>query len=95
MIPKMMTAMLLTGHGGLDMLECREVATPTPEKGEVLIKVGACGLNNTDINTRTAWYSKTNKTSLGEGAESGFDDFDNAGWHLGVWCDSVPCYSGR
>jgi NADPH:quinone reductase-like Zn-dependent oxidoreductase len=26
--------------------------------GEVLIKVGACGLNNTDVNTRTGWYSK-------------------------------------
>jgi NADPH:quinone reductase-like Zn-dependent oxidoreductase len=24
----------------------------------VLIKVGACGLNNTDVNTRTGWYSK-------------------------------------
>ena len=32
-----------------------------PELGpmEVLIKVGACGLNNTDVNTRTGWYSKT------------------------------------
>jgi Zn-dependent alcohol dehydrogenase len=31
---------------------------PIPRPGEVLIKVGACGLNNTDVNTRTGWYSK-------------------------------------
>jgi hypothetical protein len=31
---------------------------PDPGPGEVLIKVGACGLNNTDINTREGWYSK-------------------------------------
>ena len=27
--------------------------------GEVLIKVGAAGVNNTDINTRVGWYSKS------------------------------------
>ncbi len=28
-----------------------------PEAGQALIQVDACGLNNTDVNTRTAWYS--------------------------------------
>ena len=57
--PKTMRAVVLTGHGGLDKLEYREDwPVPTPRPGEVLIHVGACGLNNTDINTRTAWYSK-------------------------------------
>lgn len=59
-IPNTMTAALLTGHGGLDMIEVRDdVAVPRPGSGEVLIRVSACGMNNTDINTRTAWYSKT------------------------------------
>lgn len=59
-IPDTMRAMLLTGHGDLDMYEWREDwPTPTPGPGEVLIKVGACGLNNTDVNTRSGWYSKT------------------------------------
>jgi NADPH:quinone reductase-like Zn-dependent oxidoreductase len=63
-----MRAVCLTGHGGFDKLDYREdVATPDPAAGEVLIEVGACGLNNTDINTRTAWYSK----SVGEGMEAG------------------------
>lgn len=59
-VPKTMRAVVLTGHGGLDKLEYREDwPTPVPAAGEVLVRVGACGLNNTDINTRTAWYSKT------------------------------------
>ncbi len=59
-IPDTMTAALLTGHGGLDKIEVRDdVVVPQPEPGDVLIRVSACGMNNTDVNTRTAWYSKT------------------------------------
>src|ERR1035438_9919784 len=55
-----MTAVLLKGHGGYDQLEYRDdVPVPRPQAGEVLIRVGAAGLNNTDINTRTAWYSRS------------------------------------
>ncbi len=59
-IPKMMNAMVLEGHGGLDKLVWHEDwPVPVPEKSEVLIRVTACGLNNTDVNTRSGWYSKT------------------------------------
>jgi len=58
-IPDTMKAVVLTGHGGLDQLVFHEDwPTPTPKENEVLIKVAACGLNNTDINTRSGWYSK-------------------------------------
>jgi len=58
-IPETMKAMVLTGHGGLDKYQWREdFPVPTPGPMEALIKVGACGLNNTDVNTRTGWYSK-------------------------------------
>ncbi len=67
---QMMQAMVLTGHGDLDRLEWRIVAQPTPGSGEVLIAVKACGLNNTDVNTRTAWYSKgTRKATTGDALE--------------------------
>lgn len=71
-----MKAVLLTGHGGLDKLEYREdVETPLAGKGEVLIRVKACGLNNTDINTRTAWYSKGVEQGITEQAVvAGYDD---------------------
>ena len=53
-----MTAAVLTGFGGLDKLEIRDdILVPNIGPGEVLIEVGACGLNNTDINTRAGWYN--------------------------------------
>ena len=64
-IPKTMHAVFLTGHGGLDKLEYKtDVKVPIPKNDEVLIKISAAGINNTDINTRTGWYSK-NKSNAG------------------------------
>ena len=55
-----MTAIVLTGYGGFDKLAIRhDVPVPSPGPGEVLIRVGACGVNNTDINTRLGWYAPT------------------------------------
>ncbi len=55
-----MKAVLLKGHGGFDQLEYRDdVPVPVPRADEVLIRVLAAGVNNTDINTRTAWYSRS------------------------------------
>jgi NADPH:quinone reductase-like Zn-dependent oxidoreductase len=54
-----MRAFVLTGHGGLDRLEYHaDWPVPQVAPDGVLIRVSACGMNNTDINTRTAWYSK-------------------------------------
>jgi len=83
-IPDSMKAVVLTGHGGLDKLQYREdYPTPLPDRGEVLIAVGACGLNNTDINTRTAWYSK--KVTEGITDEGGKDGYQNADESEGSW----------
>ena len=67
MIPTTMRAVVLTGHGGLEMLEHRtNVDVPQVGSGEVLIEVAACGMNNTDISTRTGWYSKSVTSATGE-----------------------------
>ena len=56
-VPKTMRAVLLTAHGGPERLEYREdVPTPIPAPGEVLVRVGACGINNTDIWVREGAY---------------------------------------
>ena len=61
-IPNKMSAVLTTGHGGFEVLEFRNnVKVPQPNSDQVLIKVLGAGINNTDINTRTAWYSKSVK----------------------------------
>lgn len=73
-MPQTMNAFVLMGHGDFDMLEWRtDWPMPVPSGDEVLIKVGACGLNNTDINTRTAWYSKAVSENTTGGA---FDEAD-------------------
>lgn len=54
---QLMNAVVLTGHGGPEKLVYTQVSKPTPQKGEVLIKVGACSVNNTDLNARTGWYT--------------------------------------
>ena len=82
-VPARMTAVQLTGHGGLDALRYREdVPTPTPGAGEVLIKVAAAGVNNTDINTRIGWYSKKVTEATDTGGADGFKevDDDDATW---------------
>ena len=67
-----MSAMLLTGHGGYEMLVYRQdVPVPLPRTGEVLIKVGAAGLNNTDINTRIGWYAQAKEGDDGGGPTQG------------------------
>lgn len=59
-IPKVMKGIQLTGHGGLDKLVFRDdIPVPTPGSHDVLIKVSAAGVNNTDLNTRLGWYSKS------------------------------------
>ena len=58
-IPKKMSGIVLTGHGGPEALQWRDdLDVPELQTGEVLIRVAAAGVNNTDINTRIGWYSK-------------------------------------
>ena len=52
-----MKAVVTLGNGGLDQLSFRDVPTPELGRGEVLVKVLAAGVNNTEINTRVGWYS--------------------------------------
>lgn len=60
-----MKGVLLLGHGGPEMLEYRDdIQVPTPSADEVLIRVSAAGVNNTDVNTRIGGYSKTWLTIL-------------------------------
>ncbi|MEH6579559.1 MAG: alcohol dehydrogenase family protein [Amphritea sp.] len=82
-IPNQMAGVLLTGHGGLEKLEYRtDLPVPKPEKGEVLIRVAASAVNNTDINTRIGWYSKGVTSQTNSGGSAGFQSAndDDASW---------------
>ncbi|WP_282024904.1 alcohol dehydrogenase family protein [Limimaricola cinnabarinus] len=86
-LPETMKAVILTGHGGLDKLEWREdVPVPRPEAGEVLIRVGASAVNNTDVNTRTGWYSKAVRGDTGSAATEGYAGASDAD---GAWSGAL------
>lgn len=52
-----MTAAVLTGHGGLDAIQVRhDVPAPRPGAGEVVVRVAAAAVNNTDVWTRQGAY---------------------------------------
>ena len=71
MAKETMRAFVLHGHGGFDQLRYHEDwVRPVAGSGEVLIRVEACGLNNTDVNTRTGWYSDEVKEGITEESAS-------------------------
>lgn len=77
MLPSKMIGVVLTGHGGPEKLEYRDdLPVPTPAADEVVIRVAAAGINNTDINTRIGWYSKGVKSGTGTGTAEGQQDDD-------------------
>lgn len=77
-LPPVMTGVVLTGHGGPEKLDYRtDLPVPQPGAGEVLIRVAASAVNNTDINTRIGWYSKKIEGSTAEGGEA---DSADASW---------------
>lgn len=80
-IPEFMSGMVLTGHGDLSCLRwAQNLPVPIPKSDQVLIKVGAAAVNNTDINTRTGWYSKSVRGDTASGADGGYgEDADGDG----------------
>lgn len=77
-----MKAVVTTGNGGYDKLDFRDVPMPVPGPGEVLLKVLAAGVNNTEINTRLGWYSSSVKGGTEQLSETNDDaDREDGGWN--------------
>lgn len=65
-----MKAIVTIGNGGYEKLVYKDVPIPEIGQGEVLVKVLAAGVNNTEINTRVGWYSSSVNSSTNETSES-------------------------
>ncbi len=81
-----MKAVVTTGNGGYDKLDYRDVPIPVPQAGEVLLKVLAAGVNNTEINTRLGWYSST----VTAGTEDFSESDDTITTEDGGWNEKTP-----
>ncbi|MEU1347652.1 zinc-binding dehydrogenase [Streptomyces sp. NPDC005795] len=57
-VSETMRAVRIAEHGGPEVLEPTEVAVPAPRAGEVLVRVAAVALNNTDLWTREGAYGR-------------------------------------
>ena len=79
-LPSHMSGVYLTGHGDYDTLDYRhDIPVPVPGAGEVLIRVAAAGMNNTDINTRVGWYAKSVRGATNSTAET-IEDNEGGSW---------------
>ena len=82
--PSRMMAVVTTGNGGYDKLSYQSVPVRALRPGEILLRVLAAGMNNTEINTRLGWYSKTVTSStdtLGEVQEQDPSHKADGGWN--------------
>ncbi|WP_375748859.1 alcohol dehydrogenase family protein [Vibrio sp. HN007] len=88
MSPKFMKAIVTTGNGGYDKLVYKDVPVPDLNAGEVLVKVLAAGMNNTEINTRLGWYSSSVTESTNQTSDS--NEKEPTEKADGGWNESTP-----
>ena len=78
-----MKAVVTTGNGDYHRLDYRDVPIPQTGPGEVLLRVLAAGINNTEINTRLGWYSSSVDSGTEHFSESDRDatELADGGWN--------------
>ena len=78
-----MKAVVTTGNGDYDRLDYRDVPIPQIGPGEVLLRVLAAGINNTEINTRLGWYSSSvnSGTEQFSGSDRDATELADGGWN--------------
>lgn len=78
-IPELMSGVLLTGHGGPETLKWSDaIPVPIPRAGQILVRVLAAAINNTDINTRIGWYSSDITSATDDVSEE--TEVEEGGW---------------
>lgn len=60
-----MKAVQVTGYGDVDKLEIVQQVIPEPKENEVVIKVKACAIKNTEIWMREGAYGISSKSGWG------------------------------
>lgn len=94
-------AVVVERTGGPEVLEVREIATPAPGAGQVLVRQEAIGLNFIDTYYRTGLYQTTLPSGLGNeaagavaGVGAGVRDF-REGDRVGYFTGPVGAYASH
>lgn len=86
-IPETMRALLVREHGWPSAMRVERVACPTPGKGQVLVRVGAAGLNFADTLVIAGTYQERQEPPFVPGAEICGEivecGSDAEGWRVG------------
>jgi len=96
--PATMKAVVTTGNGGYDRLVWSDVPVPQVGPGQVLLRVLAAGVNNTEINTRLGWYASSGSSHGGWNIATPFpfiQGTDCCGRVVEVAPDVDPALRGR
>ena len=98
-----MRAIQITHTGGAEVLQLRELPTPTPGPGEALVQIEACGVNFIDIYLREGRYASPLPFIPGQEAAGvvlalgpGTDSTDAASFKVGdrvAWCGVPATYA--
>ncbi len=86
-------ALIVTTHGGPEVLEVQERRRPRPGQGEVAVAVEAVGVNFIDVYLREGRYPSPTPfvlgtegagtvTAVGEGVDTGVEVGDRVGWAM-------------
>ena len=77
-----MHGVVTMGTGDYDQLRYEStLPRPVPGPGEVLLRVLAAGINNTDINTRLGWYSSAVSGGTADQVNEQSEEIDDGGWN--------------
>jgi NADPH2:quinone reductase len=93
-----MRAIQITQTGGPDVMVLRELSTPAPGPGQVLIKIEACGVNFIDVYLREGRYPSQLPFVPGQEAAGVVTALgpDVSGWKVGdrvAWCHIMGTYA--
>ena len=88
-IPDLMVAAVTMGVGGSEQVQIRQIPVPEVGVNDLLVRVLAAGVNNTDINTRVGWYDKE------PGDASGYNGATSFPLVQGADCCGVVVAAGR
>ncbi|WP_369201321.1 zinc-binding dehydrogenase [Streptomyces sp. PU-14G] len=99
-VTETMRAVRIAEHGGPEVLALTRVAVPTPQAGQVLVRVSAVALNNTDLWTREGAYGRPDDPEALSGWRGPIDfprvqGADVAGRVVAVGADVDESLAGR